>query len=228
MPSALIVYGSRHGATRGIAERIGEVLRADGLEADVVAADGAPDLPTAMTANGDGDRSAAMTANGASDLPTAMTANGDGDRSAVGAVVVGSGVYMGSWLKEPLEFLRRNQAVLAAMPVWLFSSGPLKGSSTSKDADDPLESALGPTDGPGSGGRKKLAEVSTGIQPRDHRVFFGAFNPDDPPRALSERLVRMMPASRGLLPPGDFRDWDAIEAWAHEIASALATPPVRA
>ena len=185
MTRVLVAYGSRHGGTRGIAERIGEVLRSEGLEADVVAADRVGDL-------------------------------GDAD-----AFVVGSGVYMGSWLKEPLEFLVRNQAALAARPLWLFSSGPLIGSSAGKNTDDPLEDALGPTEGPGSGGRKKIDEISAATHPRDHRVFFGAFDPTDPPRAMSERLVRLMPAARKVLPAGDFRDWDAIEAWAHGIATEL-------
>ena len=35
----LVVYASRHGGTRGIAERIGEVLQADGLDAQVASAD---------------------------------------------------------------------------------------------------------------------------------------------------------------------------------------------
>jgi menaquinone-dependent protoporphyrinogen oxidase len=30
-----------------------------------------------------------------------------------------------------------------------------------------------------------------------------------------------MPAARRVLPAGDFRDWPAIEAWAHEIAAGL-------
>ena len=75
-----------------------------------------------------------------------------------------------------------------------------------------------------SGGRKKLEEISARVHPRDHRVFLGAFDPDDPPRALSERIVRMMPAAKSVLPPGDFRDWDAIEAWAREIAATLPSP----
>ncbi len=33
-----------------------------------------------------------------------------------------------------------------------------------------------------------------------------------------------MPFARDALPAGDFRDWDAIEAWAHEIATELAGP----
>ncbi len=118
--------------------------------------------------------------------------------------------------------------MLATRPVWLFSSGPLPGSSNATEGDDPLAAALGPADGPGSGGRKQVVALADATHAREHRVFFGAFDPDDPPRATSERLVRMMPASKKLLPPGDFRDWDAIEAWAHEISAALATRNVTA
>ena len=191
MANVLVVYASRHGGTRGIAERIGEVLRAEGLDADVKQADQVVDV-------------------GAAD-----------------AFVVGSGVYMGSWLKEAIDFVSRNQATLAAHPLWLFSSGPLPGSSASKHPDDPLEDALGPTDGPGSGGRKKVAALSAATHPRDHRVFQGAFDPDDPPRVMSERLVRIVPAFKHVLPAGDFREWDAIEAWAREIAASVAEPALQ-
>jgi menaquinone-dependent protoporphyrinogen oxidase len=185
MTKVLVVYGSRHGGTRGIAERIGEVLRTEGLEADVAAADQVRDV------------------------------------RAADAFVVGSGVYMGSWLKEAVDFIAKNEATLASRPLWLFSSGPLPGSSASKSADDPLADALGPEEGPGSGGRKRIAELSAATHPRDHHVFLGAFDPKEAPRAMSERLVRMMPASKDLLPAGDFRDWEAIEAWAREIAATL-------
>jgi len=143
------------------------------------------------------------------------------DPSGFDAHVIGSGVYIGSWLKEGTEFLERNQSTLATRPVWLFSSGPLPGSSKATDATDPLALALGPDEGPGSGGRKKIAALSTAIQPRDHRVFLGAFNPNDPPKSMQERLVRLMPASKQILPVGDFREWDAIEGWAREIAAEL-------
>lgn len=188
MTRVLVVHGSRHGGTRGIAERIGEVLRTEGLEATVVAA------------------------------------NEAGDVRSADAFVVGSGVYMGSWLNEPLDFLKDNQEMLATRPTWLFSSGPLPGSSKEAPDTDPVTNALGPMDGPGSGGRKKVEALTAAIKPRGHHVFFGAFDPKDPPKAMSERIVRMMPAAKDILPPGDFRDWDAIEAWAREIAKALATP----
>jgi menaquinone-dependent protoporphyrinogen oxidase len=135
------------------------------------------------------------------------------------AVVVGSGVYMGSWLKEGIEYLERHQAALATKPVWLFSSGPLPGSSKQVEGTDPLTNALGPTEGPGSGGHKQIAALENAIRPRAHRVFEGAYDPSDPPKSLPERVVRMMPGSWKVLPVGDFRDWAAIEAWAHEISA---------
>lgn len=143
------------------------------------------------------------------------------DARGFDAHVVGSGVYIGSWLKEGTEFLERNRSALAQHPVWLFSSGPLPGSSKETDATDPLENALGPTEGPGSGGRRKIEALAAAIRPRDHRVFRGAYDPNDPPKSIPERLVRLMPASKEILPAGDFRDWDDIEAWAHEIAEKL-------
>jgi menaquinone-dependent protoporphyrinogen oxidase len=187
MSRALIVYASRHGSTAGIAQRIAQVMRTEGI--DAVLAD-------------------------AADLP---------DPKPYDACVVGAGVYMGSWVKEGLAYLDANAPTLANLPVWLFSSGPLRGSS--KDSDgaevDPIESALGPREGPGSGGRRKVEVLATLIHPRDHRVFHGAFDPSDPPKAMSERLVRMMPGSGKILPEGDFRDWPEIEAWAREIANSI-------
>ena len=37
---------------------------------------------------------------------------------------------------------------------------------------------------------------------------------------MQERLVRLLPAAKQVLPTG-FREWDAIEAWAREIAAQL-------
>jgi menaquinone-dependent protoporphyrinogen oxidase len=143
------------------------------------------------------------------------------DPSGFDAYVIGSGVQIGKWHKEGTEFLERNQTTLAERPVWLFSSGPLPGSSMTTETQDRLTLALGPEEGPGSGGRKKIAALSAAIHPREHRVFQGAFNPHDPPRSMQERLVRLMPAAKRVLPTGDFREWDAIEAWAREIAAQL-------
>ena len=64
------------------------------------------------------------------------------------------------------------------------------------------------------------------IHPRDQRVFFGALDPDAPPIGLAERLARHLPAvARDAIPSGDFRDWEAIDAWADQIALELAPTP---
>jgi menaquinone-dependent protoporphyrinogen oxidase len=189
MHSVLIVHASRHGATRGIAERIGEVLRSEGIEATVAPAAQAP------------------------------------DPAPFDAVIVGGAVYMGSWVKDGVEYLERNADGLKTRPTWLFSSGPLPGSSKEQAAaDDRYGGALGPADGPGSGGRKKIEALVELIGVRDHRILQGAYDPNDPPKAISERLARMMPAVKAILPDGDFRQWDVIETWAKELAAEIRGP----
>ena len=49
--------------------------------------------------------------------------------------------------------------LLAPRPVWLFSSGPLPAATSFKPSDDMVEAALGPSQGSGSGGRRKIAEL---------------------------------------------------------------------
>jgi menaquinone-dependent protoporphyrinogen oxidase len=153
-------------------------------------------------------------------------AAGNPDPGDFDAYVIGSAVYLGSWLKEGIDFLDRHQSTLARKPVWIFSSGPVPGPSGVPETDDLVELTLGPEDGPGSGGRKKIAALSAAIQPRGHRVFLGAFDPNDPPKSMQERLVRLLPAAKQALPTGDFREWNAIESWARQIAEELmATVP---
>jgi menaquinone-dependent protoporphyrinogen oxidase len=40
------------------------------------------------------------------------------------AVVIGSAVHAGHWLKPARKFVARSARALSARPVWLFSSGP--------------------------------------------------------------------------------------------------------
>lgn len=61
----------------------------------------------------------------ASGLPVEVhLAEQAGDLAAYGAVVLGSAVYIGQWRKPAVRFLKENEQALAALPVWLFSSGP--------------------------------------------------------------------------------------------------------
>lgn len=115
------------------------------------------------------------------------------------AVVLGSAVYFGSWMKQAAEFVRRHQASLDRVPVWLFSVGPL---GTTKDQRQPDP--------------KEIAEFQPMIHPREHHLFFGVL--DRSRLSLPERLV----AQAVKAPEGDFRDWDDIETWAMGIAHQFA------
>ncbi len=111
------------------------------------------------------------------------------------------------------EFVRRNTQVLAARPVWLFSSGPLgTGPADAKGRD--LRTVTVP---------KEIPEFTQALHPRGHRVFFGALDPRK--LTFAERSLRKLPAARAALPDGDFRDWPEIDDWAAGIARELATAP---
>jgi menaquinone-dependent protoporphyrinogen oxidase len=131
------------------------------------------------------------------------------------AVVIGAAAYMGRWLKEATELVRWQADALRRRPVWLFSSGPIGPEQIDKKGRDVLE-ATRPRD---------FGELAQLIEPRETRVFFGAFDPDAAPVGVAERIMAMTPARRAM-PAGDFRDWPAIEAWADGIAAALRAEPV--
>jgi menaquinone-dependent protoporphyrinogen oxidase len=133
-----------------------------------------------------------------------------GHLTGYGAFVVGSAVYAAHWQKKASAFVRRNRAVLASRPVWLFSSGPLGIEGTDAEGRD-LTAAAEP---------KEIAEFEGAIGPEGHRVFFGALDPGK--LGFSERAIRKLPAARTMLPEGDFRDWTEIDAWAGDIARELA------
>ena len=121
------------------------------------------------------------------------------DLDTYSAIVIGSAIYYGSWMKEATEFVRRNRTVLADRPVWLFSSGPL-GAEVKDDEPQP----------------KELGEMREAIHPRDHHIFFGALDHDR--LSFMERMV-----VKGIrAPEGDYRDWNEIEAWTDSIFHALA------
>jgi menaquinone-dependent protoporphyrinogen oxidase len=120
------------------------------------------------------------------------------------AVVVGSAVYMGNWVSDAKHFLERNQAQLRKLPVWLFSSGPI-GPHAPEAKDDP----------------NHIAQLVQMLGARGHRTFSGKL--DRGQLGLGERFViwnvnRLVP---GGVPNGDFRDWDAMRAWADEIAASV-------
>src|SRR5450432_3819964 len=51
------------------------------------------------------------------------------------AVIVGGALYATRWHRDARRFVRRYAADLSALPVWLFSSGPLDGSAAAAEIE---------------------------------------------------------------------------------------------
>jgi menaquinone-dependent protoporphyrinogen oxidase len=162
----LVAYATKYGATAEIAEKIGEVLRQAGLQANV------------------------------------STVGRVHDLAPYQAVILGSAVYIGRWRKDAVSFLKDHEKMLAERPVWLFSSGPV-------GEGDPVELLDGWRFPP------LQQAVADRIGPRDIVVFHGAVNVDKL-NFIEKWMMNNLKA-----PVGDFRDWEAITAWASSIADAL-------
>ena len=115
------------------------------------------------------------------------------------AVVLGSAVYMGRWLGEARRFAQVHTSALCAMPVWLFSSGPLGTPTHPIPSGEPADVRV----------LSRLTRASA------HRTFPGRLEMkrlDFAERAVARTIHA---------PEGDIRDWDAIDRFAGEIADNL-------
>lgn len=127
------------------------------------------------------------------------------------AFVIGSALYMGRWMKEARSFISGNRGALSGKPVWLFSSGPTGKERINSKGHDVLDpSVSGPVD---------LKDIQTGLKVVEHRVFFGAFDPQN--LGLFTRQLFKSKTIRESTPTGDFRDWKEIEKWAGQIGASL-------
>jgi menaquinone-dependent protoporphyrinogen oxidase len=118
------------------------------------------------------------------------------------AVIIGSAVYIGQWLKSATNFLRHHQNQLAKLPVWIFSTGPTGEGSP----DTLLDGFLMP---------ENIHDTVMMIQPRHVILFHGRL--DRAQLGIGERM--MINAVKA--PLGDFRDWHMIRAWANRIMAEL-------
>lgn len=165
MSKVLVVYGTKSGCTAGIAERIADKLAAQGVTAELVAAEEAP--------------------------------------SAEGfdAVIVGSGVRGGTWHAAASSWVTANAAALKSMPTAFYTCGLMITEGEEKRAEV-------------AGYTNAVVEAS-GVEPVDVGLFAG-WNEPKAFSFLERGIMKMMKA-----PQGDFRDWDAIEAWTVATAPKL-------
>jgi len=110
------------------------------------------------------------------------------------AVVLGSGVYAGHWMKPAKAFVERHELALRARPVFLFSSGPI--GDPPRPLEDPAE----------------IATIDEATMALDHHVFAGRLTENE--LSAGERLIIKMVQA----PFGDFRSWDDVGDWAQAIA----------
>jgi menaquinone-dependent protoporphyrinogen oxidase len=114
------------------------------------------------------------------------------------AFVLGSAIYMGNWLRSARDFVDEHADVIASRPTWLFSSGPI-GSPPHPAASETFD----------------VTDIADATQARDHHLFGGKLDKD----SLHLREKAITSALR--VPGGDYREWDAVAAWATAIARVL-------
>ncbi|MEO6470165.1 MAG: flavodoxin domain-containing protein [Aeromicrobium sp.] len=112
------------------------------------------------------------------------------------AVVLGSAVYLGRWLKSARKLLDHTE-VAPPNGLWLFSSGPA--------SDGPHDPNLVPA----------AVKDAERLGARDNILFSG--------RMALEELgpVKRVLTSAMRVEGGDFRDWNVIDQWAEGIAREL-------
>ncbi len=119
--------------------------------------------------------------------------------AGVDAVVLGSAVYAGRWMGQARHAVKKHSDELRERPVWLFSSGP---TGDDDDADQVKEAFDG-----------TAFVEQTGA--RSHTIFSGEL--DEAKLGFLER--KMIHAVHA--PTGDFRDWDAVDAFTADVAQQL-------
>jgi len=125
-----------------------------------------------------------------------------------GAVVVGAPLYVGHWPKEMHNFLSRHHEGLAQRPVMVFCLGPIKpySEATAKEwEDDRLQLS-------------NELDAYAWLRPVARELFGGVYDPDK--LRFPDTLMAKLPVSPLYkLEATDARDWEAITAWAEQIAA---------
>ncbi|RRC95094.1 flavodoxin domain-containing protein [Schaalia canis] len=115
------------------------------------------------------------------------------------AVVCGSAVYMTQWMSSAQEFVSRFEDQLAERPFWAFSVGM---------AGVPKHAPQDPS---------RIGPVLLRVRAEGHQAFPGRYKPEL--LNLRERSIARLAGAV----EGDFRDWNAVQAWTDGIIRSLAS-----
>lgn len=125
------------------------------------------------------------------------------DVSPYRAVVVGSAIYMGRWMSEAVKFVERQRDALSQVPVAYFTVCLTMKDDTEENRRT-VAAYLDPV-------REQVPQV----QPVDVGLFAGRLDSSKLP-FLYRLIIKAMKQ-----PEGDFRNWEAIRAWAGELVPLL-------
>jgi len=121
------------------------------------------------------------------------------------AVVAGSAIQEGKWLPEAMQFMQMHQVELARKPFAAFLVCMTLAMKNVK-AREIVPQWLEP--------------VRTLVKPVSEGCFAGALDLSKVP-SLRKRLMFRLSVLFGVWSVGDHRDWDAIRAWANNLALKL-------
>ena len=124
--------------------------------------------------------------------------NNAGNIGSYQGVVIGSAIYMGKWMSEAVDFVKKNKDTLRQMPVAYF----LVCMTLSKPTEENRAKVLSYMD--------SILKAVPEIKPVGIGTFAGALDYNNL-SWLNKKILK----SKGT-PEGDFRDWKAIQAWARE------------
>jgi len=113
------------------------------------------------------------------------------------AVVLGAAIYNAKWNADAHQFVMRHQESLRQLMAAIFTLGPLSSSDAAKQNS-----------------RRQLdSELSNypWLKPVAVEIFAGKYDPSKPGLNFFERF----------LPARDYRNWDAIRAWAKALSAQL-------
>jgi menaquinone-dependent protoporphyrinogen oxidase len=113
-------------------------------------------------------------------------------------VVIGSAIYMGKWMSEAADFVKENRDILRQVPVAYF----LVGMTLREPTEENRAKALSYMD--------PILKAVPEIRPVSIGTFAGALDYNNL-SLLNKTIMKTRGATEG-----DFRDWNAIRAWARE------------
>jgi len=186
MANALIVYGTRYGATASTSEEIAEILSKEGFNVKVVN----------------------------------LKKDKVKDITEYELVIVGSGIQIHRWTKEPEKFLKKFQKELAKKKVALFVC-----CGSTKPLDDKTDKAKSMENARTKYLEEKAAKYN--LQAISLGLFGGVYNYNRVPWLFGKFMQAIKPQLEGAgvpqTEPGlyDTRDINAICSWAKEIAQMI-------